>query len=250
MNKIILKGLLFVLLFTGTLFLSAETPILILFDEANPPFMYGQNRNAEGIYPALVAEAFARIKVNVKLESSAWKRALVGLDNGNNGVGCLYKNSERLLKYDYSKSVFEEKLALYVLKGKEFKYSKISDLFGKNVGVHLGWSYGDEFDKAVVDKKILRNDGNTDLSNLEKLKKGYIDVVIANTEFVDVLLNSKKIEIDLVKLPVLFSSISVYLAFNKSVKKTSLLSNFDEVIDSMRKDGTYDKIVKTEISKQ
>mgnify|MGYP003339158857 CR=1 FL=1 len=81
---------------------------LVLFDEANPPYMYGSEGKAVGIYPALLAEAFKRAGIEVECQAGPWKRDLAGLDAGANGVGGIYKNAERLLKYDYSDKLFDE----------------------------------------------------------------------------------------------------------------------------------------------
>ncbi len=42
--------------------------LLIAFDEAHPPYMYDKGGAAQGIYPALIQAAFARLNVAVRLE--------------------------------------------------------------------------------------------------------------------------------------------------------------------------------------
>ena len=54
---------------------------------------------------------------------------VAGLDAGANGVGGIYKNAERLLKYDYSDKLFDEVILVYVPKGSTLTFNGIdSDL--------------------------------------------------------------------------------------------------------------------------
>lgn len=238
-------GIALAMLALGTL----PAQVNIFFDEANAPFMYMGEFAPTGVYPALVREAFIRMNTPATLQALPWKRVIVGIDAGTNGVGGLYMNSERLEKYDFSKPLFEEKLALYVMTGKTFKYTDISGFNGKIVGVHRGWTYGDEFDAAVASGKVKKEDVSTDEQNVQKLAKGYIDVIIANPEAADPLIQKLGFSSVITKMPDLFSSVSVYVAFNKKANMKTTLDKFNTTIAVMKKDGSYDKIVTAELTK-
>jgi polar amino acid transport system substrate-binding protein len=221
---------------------------VVVFDEGNPPFMYKSGNGVAGIYPALVAEAFKRMKADVEMTALPWKRALNGLDSGENAVGGIYKNSERLKKYDYSEKLFDEVIAVYVLKGKKFSFSGVDSLKGKSVGVIRGWSYGDDFDAAVKAKTVKTEDVGGDAQNFGKLVEGRIDVVLAVKESAAATLASADMgnKVELLDSPL--SSNPSFLAFAKSANKTDLIDKFNVAIAAMRKDGSFDKIVASSIS--
>ena len=127
---------------------TAAESVLINFDAENPPFMFSKGGKMVGVYPAVIATAMKRIGIPVTLEAKPWKRALVEMDEGKGGVGGIYKNSERVQKYDFSEPILTENTAVYFNKAKPINFKVIADLNGRRVGVIRGWSYGDAFDTA------------------------------------------------------------------------------------------------------
>jgi polar amino acid transport system substrate-binding protein len=232
-----------IVLAAGLAAFSAWADETVTFDEANAPFMFAKDGAPAGVYPALFAEAFKRMKVPVKLEAIPWKRAIACADAAECGVGGIYQNSERLLKYDYSKPYFEETLLVYVSTSKPIAYQGIADLYGKTVGVLRGWSYGDEFDKAAADKKITRDEMGSDEANFQKLAAGRVDAVIGIAEAGNMLLKKAELagKVKAVSPPLAVNK--VYLIFNKKAGKSAMLAAFDKAIESMRADGTFKAVV-------
>jgi polar amino acid transport system substrate-binding protein len=210
---------------------------LIQIDQADPPFMYAQDGRPAGLYPRIITEAFSRMATGVEISAVPWKRALSDTDAGKAGTAGIYKNSERLKNYDFSSPFFEERIAVYSLGGK-LKFTKLQDLFGKTVGVIDGWSYGDEFDAAVLAGKIRVETVNGDTNNMRKLAYSHVDAVLAIVESGELALKKMKLESTIQRAPVFFAIYNVHLAFNKSAGKTKLLARFDEAIESMKADGT------------
>lgn len=120
---------------------------------------------------------------------------------------------------------------------------KIDDLFGKTVGVISGWSYGDEFDKAVNDGHIKVDATTDDRTNIKKLGLGRIDAVLAIIESGDAAINAEQLGTRIKRAATLLTINKVYIAFNKSAKKTSLLAQFDSTIAAMKKDGSFNALV-------
>ncbi|WP_291327504.1 ABC transporter substrate-binding protein [Desulfovibrio sp. UCD-KL4C] len=240
------KIVLFVMLLASILLMASAGSVLaeetIAFDEANAPFMYLNGDAVSGLYPVLVGEAFKRMNSDVKLECRPWNRVIAGADAGNWGVGGIYKNADRLKKYDYSEPIFEEKLMIFVTKGGEFNFSGVNDLTGKSVGVMRGWSYGDDFDKAVADGKVSKDEVENDKLNFTKLIAGRVDAAIASPE----TWSGLKAEMDpggqVVMLPTPLAVNNTYLIFNKSADKKAVLAKFNQIIESMKADGTVEKI--------
>lgn len=241
-----MKNLILILFLAFGVF-SLSSQNIIAFDEANAPFMYSGSTSPAGVYPAIIKEAFFRMRESASLITYPWKRVIEGLESASLGCGGIYMNAERLKKYDYSKPFYSEVMGLYVIRERAFSYKKIEDLYGKIVGAHTGWTYGDAFDSAINAGKIMPSLTPTDEQNLKMLSLGRNDVVIANPEAADLILVKLGLKDRVIRLPDNFSSIDVHLAFNKKAEKAELLKRFDAIIASMKKDGTFDKLVLKEL---
>jgi polar amino acid transport system substrate-binding protein len=242
-----LKHLLTVALFAAvsTLGVSADK-VLVNVDEANAPFMCGKDGKAEGIYPALIQAAFKRMKVDISIQPKPWKQALQEMDEGAAGVGGIYKNAERLKKYDYSEQLFNEKLVVYFNLANPVNYTKIDDLKGKRVGILRGWSYGDEFDGARKAGLIAAEEVGSDEQNFQKLDLGRLDAVIAVSEAGNDLMRTYT-HVDSAATPL--AENPSFLAFPKSASRTALLKQFDQAMTEIRQSGEFKKIFFTELAK-
>lgn len=222
---------------------------LVLVDDANPPFMFSENGKAAGVYTVVVAEAFKRAGVAVDINAAPWKRAITGIDNAENGVAGIYKNTERLKKYDYSDKLFDEVIVAYTAKDKAFAFSGVDSLKGKTVGVIRGWSYGDDFDAAVKSGSIKTEETASDAQNFVKLEIGRVDVVLSIKESASAVVAKQKLEDKVRALDPPLSSSASFLAFNKTANKVALLGTINEALAAMHKDGDFDKMVATILSK-
>jgi polar amino acid transport system substrate-binding protein len=227
-------------------FTFAADNLVINVDQENPPFMFAKDGKAAGIYPALIAAAFKHMNVAVTIQPEPWKRAIADIDDGVAGVGGIYKNAERLKKYDYSEQLFMERLAVYSNKAAIVNYTKLDDLKGKRIGVIRGWSYGDDFDNARKANAFSAEEANGDAQNFEKLNLGRLDVVIAVSASGDLFM--KKYPNLSVAAAALSESPS-FLAFSKKANKVDLLKQFDQAIKDMKKSQEFQKIVQAELSK-
>lgn len=220
--------------------------LLINFDEAHPPYMYDDSGQVRGIYPALITAAFLRLDTPVRIEAKPWARAVLELDKGVAGVGGIYKNTERLKKYDYSEPLLVETITVFVHQDRAFAYTQIGDLFGKRVGVMRGWSYGDVFDQARAGGLIHVESVSSDEQNFQKLKNGRIDALLAIGDSVATLLAAypdiRPSGTPLIQAP-------AYLAFAKGMGHVDLLRRFDQVIRDMKASGEFRQILATELGR-
>lgn len=215
---------------------------LIQIDQADPPFMYAEGGAPAGLYPAIVAQAFSRMGVAVGIDAVPWKRALAAADSGSAGIAGIYKNSERLAKYDFSRPFYLERLGVYS-RGGALAYAKLQDLYGKTVGVIAGWSYGDEFDAAVKAGKIRVEAVSGDEGNMRKLALGRVDAVLAIVESAELSLRKLGLAAEIRRAPAFLASYEVHLAFAKSAGKAELLARFDDALRGMKADGSFDSLV-------
>lgn len=226
----------------------AADPVAVCVDAENPPFMSSVAGKAAGLYPALITEAFQTNKLAVQLDAKPWKRCIADMDDARTGVGGIYKNEERLKKYDFSEPIFVERMAVFSNKGRKLEFSGVPTLIGKRVGVMRGWSYGDEFDKAVKEGKITVEEVNSDAQNFQKLSAGRIDAVLAIDEAGATVLKGGH-HPDIEKSAKYLFENPTFLAFHKSANQADALSRFNKAIDDMRKNGKLGKIATSELSK-
>lgn len=220
---------------------------VISFDTDNPPFMYKDGGKAMGLYPVLVAAVFKHMQTKVVLQARPWKRAFDELDRGQSGVGGLYKNGERALKYDFSAPLFVEKILVYYNTAYPLQITKIQDLAGLRVGVLRGWSYGEEFDRARAAKVFSVEETASDRQNLRKLDLGRLDAVLAVEE--SGLAQQRGLPGLRVASSLLLQN-STYLAFAKSAQKQDLLRRFDQALSELKRSGDFSRIVASELTRQ
>lgn len=184
----------------------------------------------------------------MRVEARPWKRAFVEIDKAQAGIGGLYKNAERLARYDFSDPIYTENIAVYYQRARPFAFHSVTDLYGKTVGVLRGWSYGDVFDAAVRAGSITVEEVSSDRSNFLKLKDGRVDAVLAVEESGKTNLATPGI-FGIDQAATYLASYPVHLAFNKRAAKTELLACFNKALLDMKRDGSFDRIVREELGR-
>ncbi len=115
---------------------------------------------------------------------------------------------------------------------------KIEDLYGKRVGTVTSFIYQD-IGNAFEKKRIHREDGPSNHSNVQKLIRGHLDyILMSNLEFN----YYKKIYPNLKSTDLKEAKIHVKCALSKKSKVT--LTQLNQAIDTIKKNGTYAKIMK------
>jgi polar amino acid transport system substrate-binding protein len=237
-------GLLLVMLHCNA---APRDELLINFDAADPPFMYGTAQHAQGLYPELIAAAFQRMRQPVRLSAKPWRRTIGEIELGVAGVGGIYKSKERVAKYDFSEPLFVERIVIYYDIKRPLKYQTLSDLNGKRIGVLLGWSYGEEFDNARKAGKFVVEEVAADSQNFDKLVHGRVDAVLAVEQAGNKLMRNIP-NAPIARNAGVLTELSTYLAFPKSMQAQALLAQFNQAMQELRRDGTYARIVNNVMS--
>ncbi|AZN35641.1 substrate-binding periplasmic protein [Iodobacter ciconiae] len=227
-------SILLVLLLSG--FVSAAEP-LIYGDDSYFPVMYkDKNGQSAGVLYKLLQHHSKLTGSKLALEHTSWRRAYEFALQGHGGVIGLSKTSARLSQFDYSDAIFDDNINIVVKKGKEFPYARIEDLKGKSVGVHLGASYGEVFDKAVAAKLFSIDTSSIPAVRFKKLLYGRVDCVLVGSGKIgfdsivdaDPGLKSNKAQFVILKQPVVRDT--MYLGFAKSMSMGKYLQSFNQSI--------------------
>lgn len=228
--------------------ISCSTPasegsgLVINFDASNPPLMYAAKQGPAGLYPALISKACERAGIAVTLRAGSWRFALQELRDGRAAAGGIIKTASREKQFDFSQPIFQERVVM-AYPAQAPRYHSLEDLFGKRVGVIAGWSYGDAFDLARKEGKLLAFDSDSDAQNLRQLKLGRLDVVLGIRESLQLVLREGGYQDVTLTQEALVSNLS-YLAINKTSPQQALLARFNQALEAMRKDGSYEAIVR------
>lgn len=221
----------------------AGTPaVCVAVDSHNAPFMFARGEVAEGLYPQLIRAAFQHMDTGVRLGAIPWSRALRQLDQAECGVAGIYKNRERLQKYDFSAAIFVERVRLYARRDRGLSFAAMPDLAGLRIGVIRGWSYGDAFDQARRAGLLVAEEVAADAQNFSKLASGRLDAVLAVEQAGSALLAGGTYP-GVQVLPQPLAVNSTHLAFHKSAQAAALLRRFDAAMEQLRRDGTHDRLV-------
>jgi polar amino acid transport system substrate-binding protein len=172
-----------------------------------------------------------------------WKRALRYADNGKIGIAGIYKNEDRLRRYDYSNEIFEEKLAIFIHKEMNLNYKAIGDLKGRTIGVIRGWSYGDEFDHYRRQNLFIVDEAQSDEANFHKLLKKRIDCAIAIEESGQGILANEIFSSHIVQLHPYVATNATFLIFPKSARQTPLLSQFNLALSALRANYKHQELL-------
>lgn len=224
----------------------AEAQVSINVDFANPPFMMERKGGAAGVYPAIIKAVCRKMGESCEVVPKPWARALLETDQGQAGIGGVYKTAERLKKYDYSEPIFVERLQVYLAKDRAYRFNALTDLRGKTVGVIRAWSYGEGFDEMRKTGELKVEETPSDALNFAKLDRGRLDAVIAIAEAGDALLRSNRYA-NVVAAEKPLVSNAAHLAFNKTAKMSAWLKRFDAELTSYRNGGELAKMIALEL---
>jgi len=218
--------------------------ITIGFDVGSPPFFDLKNGCPTGIYPLIVGAIFHDAGQPIIGYPAPFRRVLANVDAGLWGAGGILKTPERVLKYDFTESIYTEKVLFYFNRKKINRINSIADLEGKRVGVVHGWSYGNKIDEMVLNKYFSIEPVNSDLINFKKLQLGRIDALITIQDVGYNILSRGDFS-DLSPSDINFLSNNTYIAFKKNKNNEDLLRRLNISIKKLNNSGRIANLVKS-----
>lgn len=221
----------------------ADNAVRIALDAYNPPNMYLKDGEPAGLYPILIKSLFLRMDREVCIQAVPWKRAMEMGRLGLAGIGAIYKTEERQKIFEYSEPVYNELLQIFVRRGEQFPFESVKDLEGKRIGCLLGWSYGEQFDKARKEGLFFVEAVNRDALNFKKLSEGRLNCVVASKESgaYEIARNGL---VNIIPLEEALLINPTYIAFAKSSQQAGIITDLNTALEAMRQDGEYSQLVK------
>ncbi|MYM39638.1 substrate-binding periplasmic protein [Duganella qianjiadongensis] len=223
---------------------------LQLVTAALPPFSFEEHGLARGIAVDLVKEAFLRLKVPISIVFMPMTRAQTMMSSGSaDAVFPLAFKEERLayISYPHEKLV-EDRISFFVRQDSDIRFEgDIGKLGQYTFGVERGAVYGSNFTQALLTGQIRKTDeAATQAQNLAKLVGKRFDIAVgprlvmqysAEVSGNGNAVKELKPSVDL--------GLVAYLGFSRQRDHAALIARYDKVMQDMRKDGTYDRILRT-----
>lgn len=200
------------------------------------PFEYLDKGKVTGFDIELIEAMAKEMKLEVKIQNMAFDGLLPALQMKKVDVviAGMTETAERKKAVAFSTPYFKAKQVIITKKGKDIKDFK--ELAEKQVGVMLGFT-GDAVVSEIKGVKVQRFDAT--YAAIMALEKGKLDAVVADSEPAKKYIESYK---DLVIASAPAEEEDYAIAVRK--KDTALLNELNKALEAVKKNGTYDKLLK------
>ncbi|MCB2145991.1 MAG: transporter substrate-binding domain-containing protein [Deltaproteobacteria bacterium] len=220
-----------------------DTMQLVYFSDG-APFSWEENGKMNGILVDIIEEAIhARMGIIVSHKGYPWTRAQMMVQKGKADAFVTVPTSERQAYTKVnSEPVVQVTFTLFTQKdGPKTealkKVKKIDELKGFTIGHYLGSGWAEQ----KLNGMKVEWTSNV-FQTLKKLAAGRVDVFVDTSQ--GVLFNIKKFgfQDQIIEIPNVVDSAPFHLCVRKNSSFVIILSQFDEIIKEMRKDGTLEEI--------
>ena len=209
----------------------------------------GKNLPKQGLAIDIVNTALQRAGYQPVVTIDVWTRTLQGADVGvYDLIAAAWYNKKRAEHFTFSKPYLYNEIKLLKHVDSDFQYHADADLDGRMVGVINNYAYGEKFDQA---RGMIRIPGTQVLENILRVLNREIELTLDDER---VLKYEIKHNIDtnkdkLVILPKSLSKNGLYIAVSKkNPKHKEIAQAFDKAIADMKKDGTFERIIKAHVN--
>ncbi|WP_297797241.1 transporter substrate-binding domain-containing protein [uncultured Eudoraea sp.] len=237
-----MKKLLLLFLAIPSIFLYSQNNTLNLAADIWPPFSNVEGE--KGFALELVKEALERGGIEMGLTVTGFDPVMEGIISGTyQGSPTLWKTIDRENYLLYSEPYLENRLILVGRKGSDVSAKSLSELKNKRIAIISGYAYGAS---VYTNLDVLLIPGKSDQENLEKLLTFKADYMLVDELLISYLLTyqlndiSKFLEIG----KEAFLVQPLHLAILKNIPDAQkIIADFNNNIQSMMIDGTYNKIL-------
>lgn len=219
------------------------------------PYTYQENDAIKGINADLAREAIRRTGYKLTIDILPWARAVSEAREGNADLlfNAAYTDERANWLHYPSEIMLKEQWVFFTQKNKAYDlgkdYSQVSEFI---LGTQTGYQYGGEIQRAINEKRFKNIEVATNTAQI-LLMLQYQRIDLAIVDMYPGLYLIKQLglanEIEILKSTtnknyLVISESPTYLAISKKVNRAGLIDKIDSAFISMKKDGTYNKIIK------
>lgn len=247
------------LVLTTSLFLSANLlanplcpkPLKSGWETAKP-FQFLEKDKVKGIDIDTLNLVLDSMGCKITYEEIPWERHLKEVENGKIDIAAgASKTPERARWGHFSNAYSGEAVLLYTLKENQakYKYKNERELVktGLKLGIVAGSYLGDEFDKMIAEKVLVRNVNLFEFRNEKQL----IDLLL--TKRIDgFLYGGKQINFhtNIVMHPQKMFEHEAYFMFSKKTTSADFMKEFNKHLEKLKQEGKVDEIARKYLSDQ
>lgn len=209
-----------------------------------PPYSYLEKDKIKGIEVEIIERIFEKQGIKYTIELLPFNRALISVEDGDRDfIFNIYKNPDRLKKFDYSDPILDNPLIIFIKKDSNIVFTgNINELRNYNIGTMLGYTYSPEFDKARNDKLIKTEEVCGHEQNFKKLVSGRIDIYIVERSVGLYFTKKLGIQQQVKYLNIPLKKQNGYIGISKKNSKKVLFSKINEGLKALKASGEYQKI--------
>lgn len=226
---------------------AASAEPIVLVTANYPPFSYEEDGQQKGLAIELIKAAFQRMRQEVRIEFVPFARAVEMVKNGEaDGVFPFAVSDERKMFATFSsEKLLTDPGSLFVRADSTLTFDgDYAKLAPYTIGMQRGTNHGPAFMQALTTYGIKTDLAENQEKNVLKLVSGRFDIAVGPRL---VVLHAARQAGKQSEIKLLYSGISeghAYLAVSKRRNREALIAEFDQAISKMRRDGSYDKILR------
>lgn len=223
---------------------NAQSPLQV-YTLSYPPFMYEENGVIKGVQVDIVKEAFKRLNQPIEMHLVHLLRGLKMVELGEADVFFSpFKTEERAKVMHYGETpLYIEDIVLVARKDSKRKFvGTLENLIGSTIAMKDGFFMGDQLDQSFKNKTITRHDVR-DLDQMVKMVASGRADFFGHERFNAALALAKfdtEHELEIQMPPV--ESAAAYVVFSKQYGKTSLVEDFDRMLEAIYREGFVEQL--------
>ncbi|WP_432472808.1 substrate-binding periplasmic protein [Amphritea sp. HPY] len=226
--------------------IAVEQPVRVAGDPY-PPWAEGEagEQSTKGIAVDIVEELFARLNRETLVNIYPFKRGIDRIKHGEEDIILMVSESEERKAFMlFTSPIRHVEFVLFTPVGKEtFAWKGWADLAKYNIGVVTGQNMGDDWKNAIDIHGLKVEETQSDIFNIEKLLRGRVDMIAADREVLERIIEKNPKYQDLLAA----NDKPIYVSMNNLgiSKKSPLASELLEInatLQGMKDDGTFQKI--------
>ena len=228
---------------------SGDIKKILLSEEGNwPPYTYElQGTATQGLSLDLMNELFRRLRVPFELKLYPMQRCINQMKNGSrDAMTLISKNSEREKILEFTLPIMKSVGFIYYDTNREkpIQWNHFSDLKPYQIGIVMGYNYGEAFKNAKAKEKLSVQEVVRIEQNFSKLLAGRIDLMLANqAEIIEFLRNNSKYHDRIKAAEKPYISYVYHMGFSKRSEARQIIPMINKEIKNMKSDGTMNQIL-------
>jgi len=212
------------------------------------PFRWYQGKKLKGIDIDVLSELGNRTDIQFEILTVPWARLLSMVKYGRvDGAFAVNKTKEReAFAYFLDTPLHQGFYSAFVLKGHEFLFNDIEDLYGKKIAKIRKYHISDEFELSENDKKFKVFLVNKPKQYIDMLKLGRIDAFVGQYYATQYEIQQSELSELITTLPRPVSNVkNAYLVISKKSSNkhlNALIQRMNLALKEMLSDGSFEKI--------